>query len=162
MLCQFYILRNQVHRSSKEYGARQRIETPALEFQYFSLPVTPPFFVDEEAAVFSLVFISHSLNYSMYFWLHHGWQESQWTAVKGLWKPAARLAEVEQCYPPLTLRALLPAKCLSPFPDGSWSSGKYFPSEFVARSSVDRNFKTKGHFGGFKKQCNFKPLMNGQ
>lgn len=98
----------------------------------FFLPATPPFFVDEEAAVFSLVFTAHSLNYSMCFWLHHGWQESLWTAAKGFWKPAARLAEVKQCYPPLTLLALLSAKCLSPFPDGSWSSGKYFPSEFVA------------------------------
>lgn len=128
----------------------------------FFLPVTPPFFVEEEAVVFSLVFTAHSLNYSMCFWLHYGWQQSQWTAVTGFWKPAARLAEVKQCYPSLTSLALLSAKCLSAFPDGNWSSGKYFPSLLVARSSVDRNFKTKGHFGGFKKQWNFMPLMNGQ
>ena len=96
--------------------------------------------------------------------LHYGWQECQGTAVKGfgIWKPAPRLAETKQYYPSLTLPALLSAKCLSPFPDGNWSSEKYFPSVFVPHSSVDRNFKTNGHFGGFKKQWNFMPLMNGQ
>lgn len=142
--------------------------------QIISLPLTPPFFLDEEATAPRLVFTAHSLtplNYATCFCRTmglmtngQGWQECQGTPGKGfgVWKPAPRPSETKQHYPSLTLLASLSAKCLSPSPDKNQGSGKSFPLVFVPCSSVDRKFKTNGHFGGFEKQWNFMPLMNGQ